>query len=186
MPGSKADLRKLVCTTMMKTVRSNPCKMKLPHPCFSAKTSTTFQRWNDFFKHQQFTNILFVTSNHQTSNLDFPNFFLEFFSVIAVETENKLFIGPKQVLFQFWINEKFVFFFYCSNWEKFVEKIGENKIGCLVVWCYEQDVRFLFWIASLITLEVPPSYGGSSRSPLLIIASTRVLSIRILPLPLTN
>ena len=48
MPGSKADLRKLVCTTMMKTVRSNPFKMKLPHPCFSAKTSTTFQRWNDF------------------------------------------------------------------------------------------------------------------------------------------
>ena len=48
MPGSKADLRKLVCTTMMKTVRSNPFKMKLPHPCFSAKTSTTFQRWNHF------------------------------------------------------------------------------------------------------------------------------------------
>ena len=44
MPGSKADLRKLVCTTMMKTVRFNPFKMKLPHPCFSAKTSTTFQR----------------------------------------------------------------------------------------------------------------------------------------------
>ena len=51
MPGSKADLRKLVCTTMMETVRSNPFKMKLPHPCFSAKTSTTFQRWNEFFKH---------------------------------------------------------------------------------------------------------------------------------------
>ena len=42
-------------------------------------------------------------------------------------------------------------FFNCLNWEKLVEKIGENKIGCLVVWCYEQDMRFLFWIASLIT-----------------------------------
>ena len=36
---------------------------------------------------------------------------------------------------------KFVFFFNCSNWEKFEEKIGENKIGCLVVWCHAQDTR---------------------------------------------
>ena len=42
-----------------------------------------------------FTNILFVTSNHQTTNLVFPNFFHEFFSVWAVEKYNKLFIGPK-------------------------------------------------------------------------------------------
>ena len=34
---------------------------------------------------------LFVTSIHQTTNLDFPNFFYEFFS----EKENKLFIGSK-------------------------------------------------------------------------------------------
>ena len=87
MPGSKADLRKLVCTTMMKTVRSNPCKMKLPHPCFSAKTSTTFQRWNNFLSTSlsnwvdiapKIYNILFVISSHQTNNLDFPNFFTNF------------------------------------------------------------------------------------------------------------
>ena len=40
--------------------------------------------------------ILFVTSNHQTTNIVFPNFFPEFFSASAVEEENKLFIGPKQ------------------------------------------------------------------------------------------
>ena len=92
--------------------------------------------------HRRF-NILFVTSNHQTTNLVFPNFFHEFFSVLAVEKENKFFIGPKKwVFFQFWTNEKFVFFFNCSNWEKLVEIIGENKIGGLVVWYHERDIHF--------------------------------------------
>ena len=36
-------------------------------------------------------NILFVTSNHQTTNFVFPNFF----SLLAVEKESKLLIGPK-------------------------------------------------------------------------------------------
>ena len=60
-----------------------------------------------------------VNQNHQTTNFIFPNFFHEIFSA-----------GPV---------EKFVFFFNCSNWEKFVEKIGEDKIRGLVVWCHEQD-----------------------------------------------
>ena len=55
--------------------------------------------------------ILFVTSNHQTTNLVSPNFS----TVVAVETEKQLFIGPKQVPSQFWSNEKFVLFFNCSN-----------------------------------------------------------------------
>ena len=67
--------------------------------------------------------ILLVTSNHQTTNLVFPNFF----SALVVEKENKLFFGPKQVFSQFWTNEEFVLFFNGSNWEK----IGENKIGGL-------------------------------------------------------
>ena len=50
---------------------------------------------------------LFVTSNHQTTDLDFPNFFLWFFQLLKLR--------------------------------KIREKIGENKIGCLVVWCHEQD-----------------------------------------------
>ena len=40
-------------------------------------------------------------------------FFTFFFSVWAVEKENKLFIGPKMVFCQFLANEKMVFFFNC-------------------------------------------------------------------------
>ena len=43
--------------------------------------------------------IFFVTSNHQTTNFVFPNVFHEFFSVLAVEKENKLFYGLKQNFF---------------------------------------------------------------------------------------
>ena len=38
---------------------------------------------------------MFVTSNHQTTNLACPNYFHDFFSFGAVETINQLFIGPK-------------------------------------------------------------------------------------------
>ena len=42
--------------------------------------------------------------------------------------------------------DHFFFFSYnCQNWEK----IGENKIGCLVVWCHEQDK---YW-ALIMTTE---------------------------------
>ena len=30
------------------------------------------------------------------------------------------------------------------NWEKFEEKIGENKIGCLVIWRHEQDTNLRY------------------------------------------
>ena len=40
--------------------------------------------------------ILFMTSNHQTTN-----FLDEFFSVLGVEKEKELFIGPNQVFSQF-------------------------------------------------------------------------------------
>ena len=43
------------------------------------------------------SNILFVISIHQTTNFVSPNFFYEFFSVWAVEKDNTLFIGPKQI-----------------------------------------------------------------------------------------
>ena len=36
----------------------------------------------------------------------------------------------------FWTNKKFVFLFNWSNWQKFEEKIGENKIRCLVLWSH--------------------------------------------------
>ena len=56
--------------------------------------------------------ILLSCSWHQTTNSLFPNFSTIFFSVWVVEKENK----------------------------KIVEKIGENKLRCLVVWCHEQDI----------------------------------------------
>ena len=76
----------------------------------------------------------------------FPPIFSRNFSQFdyILEKWNKLFIGPIHIFPQFWTNEKFVFFFNCSNWEKFVGKIGENKIGCLVVWCHEQYVAKYF------------------------------------------
>jgi hypothetical protein len=36
-----------------------------------------------------------VTAKKQTTNLVFPNYFYQLFSVLVVEKENKLFIGPK-------------------------------------------------------------------------------------------
>ena len=62
--------------------------------------------------------------NHQSC---FIQFFHKFFSVLAVEKENNPFICPKQVFSQSLTNEKFVFFFNCSNWEKFMEKIRRTK-----------------------------------------------------------
>ena len=46
-------------------------------------------------EHSSFSKLM--GSKHQTTNLVFPKFFLKFFSVWAVEKENKLFIGSKQV-----------------------------------------------------------------------------------------
>ena len=67
-------------------------------------------RFRHIFKafNPEFCNTLFVTSNHQTTNLVFPNFFHEFFSVFAVEkitfywfkTGCFLSVGPMKKLFQ--------------------------------------------------------------------------------------
>ena len=71
--------------------------------------------------------ILFVTSNRQITNLVFPNLFNKLFSVLAVEN--------------------------CSIWETLIEKIGENKIVCLVVWCYKYLIEnFLICILGCLKL----------------------------------
>ena len=82
----------------------------------------------------------------------FPHFFPRIFVSFSSWKRKETFYWSKTVFFcQFWTNEKFVFF---SNWEKCVEKIWENKIGCLVVWCHEQDMRlphldcFIFKVSS--------------------------------------
>ena len=93
-------------------------------------------------------NILFVTSNHQTTNLVFPNYFNKFFSVWAVEKENKLFIGAKlrkKTCFgPIW---KVCFLFQLLKLRKktWPENIRENKIGGLMPWTrssfHRDDVR---------------------------------------------
>ena len=78
-----------------------------------------------------------MTSNHQTTNFGFSNFCHEYFSAWAVEKETNFFIktGFLSVLDQL----KVCFLFHPINWEKSMEKFGENEISCLVVWCHEQD-----------------------------------------------
>ena len=72
-----------------------------------------------------------LTSNHQTTNLVFPNFFNEFFSTWAVEKENKLLV---QNSFFFSFGPIFLFSFSTFQTEKkIVFKIGDSKIGCLAL-----------------------------------------------------
>ena len=69
----------------------------------------------------------------------FPQFFPGIFLSLSSWIRKQTFYWSKQVFSLFWTNGKFVFIFKCSNWEMFLEKIGENKIGCLVVRCLERD-----------------------------------------------
>ena len=74
-------------------------------------------------------------SNHQTTNLVFPNFFHEFFSVWAVEKANFLLVQNRffflSVLDQW---KGFFFFLNCST-----EKISWKKLGKtrFVVWSFD-------------------------------------------------
>ena len=45
----------------------------------------------------------------------------------------------------FLANKKFVFFFNCSNWEKFEGKIGENKIWRSMFWSHELAKIWMFF-----------------------------------------
>ena len=85
--------------------------------------------------------VLFMISNHQTTNFVFPNFFYECFSIWVFEKENKLFIGsnPRKNLFR--TNKKIVFFSTAQAKKKSWKNWGKQLIGCLVVWCHEQDIN---------------------------------------------
>ena len=80
--------------------------------------------------------------SHQTTNFVFPNFFHEFFSVLAVEKENNHFIGPKQVFFLSFGPIKSLFSFSTAKTEKNSRKNWVNKICGLVVGRHEQDMPF--------------------------------------------
>ena len=83
-------------------------------------------------------------SNHQISNL-----FHEFFSILAVEKENKLFICQKQVFF-FSFGPIEILFYISSakaeenSWKK-LEKT--RYMDCLVVWCHEQDKIRVYYVS---------------------------------------
>jgi len=100
-----------------------------------SKIGQVLSKWHSqlekkFNPQNTFHTYLAVTSIHQSTNLVLPNFILEFFSVLTVEKEKKKIIGSKKVFFECWTDEKFIFFFNCSNWEKFVEeKFVEEKWG---------------------------------------------------------
>ena len=102
----------------------------------------------------------FVTSNHQIMNLVFPNFFYEIFSAWAVKKKTN-FYRSKTDFFLFWDQTLSLFIFIWSNWEKFAEKIGGNKIRGLVVWCLKQDWgqipvnSHLIWIENLANHLLP-------------------------------
>ena len=84
--------------------------------------------------------ILFMTSNHKTTNFVSPIFSMNFSQFELLKNKTNFLLVQNRFFSQFRTNEKFVIFFNCSNWEKFVEKIGENKIGCLVVWCHTEHI----------------------------------------------
>ena len=64
---------------------------------------------------------------HQTTNLVLPNFPPRF-SVLAVEKEKKLFIGPKQVFCQFSTNKKFISFYNFSTEINSWKKLGKTRL----------------------------------------------------------
>ena len=93
--------------------------------------------------------ILFVTSNHQTTNLVFPNYFQEFFSVWTVEKENKLFIGPKLRKNLFWTNKKLSSFSTAKTEKNSWKKLGKTR---LVVWWFDimNKIFGLIWVAKYV------------------------------------
>ena len=87
-------MKSLFAVLSISVALANSFQVDFPHD----PKSSCPQYWVDATHVGMVRNLLynlFVTSIHQTTNLDFPNFFYEFFSVTAVEKEDKLFIGPK-------------------------------------------------------------------------------------------
>ena len=78
-------------------------------------------------------------SNHQTTNSESTNCFNEYSLWFLFQLAN----WEKNL---FWTYKQFVLFFNCSNWEKFKERIGENKIRCLVVWSHELVINNVLFI----------------------------------------
>ena len=85
--------------------------------------------------------ILFVISIHQTTNVVFPNFFHHFFFSFSSWKWKQSLYCFKIVMDQW----KVVFLFQLIKLRKVLPKIGENKIGCLVNWCHEQQCKIVLF-----------------------------------------
>ena len=100
-----------------------------------------YQFFHEFYilEEKVVINSLFVTSNHQTTSF-FPLFFLR----LAVEKENKLFIGPKLREKNCFRPINGCFLFQLLQLRKIRgKKLGKTK---LVVWCYEQILYHDFFL----------------------------------------
>ena len=93
-----------------------------------------------------------LTSNHQTTNLVFPNFFNEFFSTWAVEKENKLLV--QNSFFLSVLDQYFCFLFRPFKLrKKSCLKLG---IARLVVWHYLMSrTRYKRNIRITFTTKIP-------------------------------
>ena len=109
-----------------------------------------------------------MTSNHQTTNIVSPNFFPEIFSVLAVEKENKLFIGPKQFFFFSFGPIKSLFSFSTAKTEKNLwKKLGKTR---LIVWWFD--------VTNKIT-DLKSPKRGNSELPILIKSNLLISKLKL-------
>ena len=92
------------------------------------------------------TCILFVTSNHKSC---FPQFFPRVFLILSSWKRKQSDYWSKTVFILICWPIKFVFFFNCLNWEKFVEKFGKIRF---VVWWFDVTNKILNE-SSILNLE---------------------------------
>ena len=112
------------------------------------------------------------------SNL--PNYFHNFFSVWAVEKDNKLLIGPELIFFShLWTIEIFVFFFNCSTEKILWKKLGETRF---VVWCVDVTnwlkVMKKYWIPNRSFFKIGCVLGLKSSKNLEIWMKLRIFLIK--------
>ena len=86
-------------------------------------------------KGRQFhTNILFKPQ------FCIPQFYLSILIRLSKWKRKQTFYSSEQFFFSVLDQWNVYFLFQLLKWEKMFWKIGDNKIGGLVVWCHEQDM----------------------------------------------
>ena len=102
------------------------------------------------FQFSSFYNNQFVTSNQQTNNLVFPNFFSRIFFSWAVEKENEHFMGLKLRENLFWTNKSLLSFSTAqteiSLWKNwlFVKLIPRKNSSYKIFYWWEKKFEFSY------------------------------------------